>query len=1322
MKNNTFKRIAAGALATISVATNVMSANVGGNVFVDSIRATLVASAVDEAVKQNINFEDVTNDVISVSIDDLVYSNAHLKQLQKDGLKSVAGKTITVKSNTALKITKSVREVRFDTAAFHTLKKDSDNQDVIDKYYEEAADTDNAFTSVIIPTEATKKFVKNDKTLYTELTTDQITADADLENYALVSSDAQVYSKLDDGTDPQYVDEPLLLRKGTDDEVAAVLASPEGKTYDITVSYDKVKNEDKFDSTKQYYQKVNDATWVYVNDISASNFGTYNNGDLYTLKYVYTVNNVNGTYIVETPRVIVPADVEADPVNGIDAKTANIQKKITLNDGFVIPDEAGINPDVNGREGDVAVLKDVTEPFTIAYADAFIAYKEFNGKVDENATKVRLDAVEDAYTKTIEDDGTYTYVFTMPDYEINLDYLMFQVEDRAALSTIAPLASANKDAETGYTAGTPMTVTSKAKELLDIVTYKYATDSNGKKLQLTDPDGNRIYKKKGNDDQWHFYVAKDSTTAGYGDKDLFDTFEINVAETPDANYNEKTISEVKYYAEDANGELVAKKLTEDETNGTININGVKYKIDDNGEYIPVPANLIDGLGDGKGAVPVATDTKKAVEDINANYSPVYKLEAVKIKATRTNITNNKGEILQYKYTFKMPDIEDCFGLDADDNAFYGIEQKVFVQKHHHTEEWEYSTSADGTELYRQCVSDDVESCPEKGEKLLVAMLRNKVVGEGGKVTYEKLSNYTYGDGLNPVILTLVFNSDGSPTYDNGELKYFESALTEDSAFVVKNYEDTNDSLDDDDDNNRNNYSAIEHDDTKTDYVSDFKENIVGTYVIKNTPVKVTVGTEQKPEGLYHPDVDEKDKIELTYYFSVEPQELTIDSVSASVAANSHTIYNANKQVFEVTPREGAKFDAIEFDVKDKDGNVLVADRDYIIIGKTSAEEAGEYTFTLKGINNYTGIFQVKWNLKETYADKELTADMVDIITVSRGTYARRDVTVYGLDKYGRIIYSDDAALVPGQDYEISGTEYATDKGTYDITIKGIGNYYGTVNLKWYVTRADITGKTAAVNGSVFNAADKKLSISTVSALREYEGVDIEEQTLIRAGLVATKDFSLAEGMDVNTNNSAVYVRGLDGADVENKVSYVFTWNKTNSTANDIWYVKPFTTFKIGSKTITVYGDLTRVQGNTSEVIVNGSAQVRASKSTVKSDTTNAGKFVLATNAYLAVPDGCTMKKAGIIASTTSEKVVNKKVSANEAQSTANDLYVRFKEGNDVAPYSRYSFTWKKTNLTENDTYYVKPFVQYTDPDGVLHTVYGDVTNMNVRAIQNDGLV
>jgi hypothetical protein len=93
-----------------------------------------------------------------------------------------------------------------------------------------------------------------------------------------------------------------------------------------------------------------------------------------------------------------------------------------------------------------------------------------------------------------------------------------------------------------------------------------------------------------------------------------------------------------------------------------------------------------------------------------------------------------------------------------------------------------------------------------------------------------------------------------------------------------------------------------------------------------------------------------------------------------------------------------------------------------------------------------------------------------------------------------------------------------------------------------------------------------------------------------------------------------------------------------------------------------------------------------------------------------------MKKAGIIASTSNEKVVSKKISANEAQNTTNDLYVRFKSDNDVAPYSRYNFTWNKTALDKTAKYYVKPFVQYTDADGVLHTVYGDVTTMDVNQI------
>lgn len=104
-KNNTFKRIAAGALATISVATNVMSANVGGSPFVDAIRASLVAQAAvgDEA---QVDFSGINKYLTSFSNGTTTFDTNALSGLE--GFKAKEGDTITVKSSIPLTFNKEV--------------------------------------------------------------------------------------------------------------------------------------------------------------------------------------------------------------------------------------------------------------------------------------------------------------------------------------------------------------------------------------------------------------------------------------------------------------------------------------------------------------------------------------------------------------------------------------------------------------------------------------------------------------------------------------------------------------------------------------------------------------------------------------------------------------------------------------------------------------------------------------------------------------------------------------------------------------------------------------------------------------------------------------------------------------------------------------------------------------------------------------------------------------------------------------------------------------------------------------------------------------
>jgi hypothetical protein len=103
-KNNTFKRIAAGALAAISVASYTMPANVGG-VLVNSLNASLVAQA---AVDAQVDFSGINKYLTSFSNGTTTFDTNALGGLE--GFKAKEGDTITVKSSIPLTFNKKVTE------------------------------------------------------------------------------------------------------------------------------------------------------------------------------------------------------------------------------------------------------------------------------------------------------------------------------------------------------------------------------------------------------------------------------------------------------------------------------------------------------------------------------------------------------------------------------------------------------------------------------------------------------------------------------------------------------------------------------------------------------------------------------------------------------------------------------------------------------------------------------------------------------------------------------------------------------------------------------------------------------------------------------------------------------------------------------------------------------------------------------------------------------------------------------------------------------------------------------------------------------------
>ena len=197
----------------------------------------------------------------------------------------------------------------------------------------------------------------------------------------------------------------------------------------------------------------------------------------------------------------------------------------------------------------------------------------------------------------------------------------------------------------------------------------------------------------------------------------------------------------------------------------------------------------------------------------------------------------------------------------------------------------------------------------------------------------------------------------------------------------------------------------------TDFGTEYVNNInVGTATIKVTGLN-----------------NYKDVKEVT--FEITPIDIT--GFTATIAPESKTYGDSAKP--EVT-------------VTDDSSKALTEGTDYkvsYVIDGNEVEDpvnVGTYTVVIKGIGNYTGELS---NLTFTINQKEITADMVTVDTTekeSTGAAIEPEVTVKDGDK----------VLVEGTDYEV---EYSNnvEPGVATVTVKGIGNYKGTVNKTFTIT-------------------------------------------------------------------------------------------------------------------------------------------------------------------------------------------------------------------------------------------------------------------------------
>jgi len=180
-------------------------------------------------------------------------------------------------------------------------------------------------------------------------------------------------------------------------------------------------------------------------------------------------------------------------------------------------------------------------------------------------------------------------------------------------------------------------------------------------------------------------------------------------------------------------------------------------------------------------------------------------------------------------------------------------------------------------------------------------------------------------------------------------------------------------------------------------------------------------------------------------FTITPVNLATSTVSVT----GEFVFNRKKQ----TPKPVVKIS----------GKVLNQNKDYTLVYQNNMD-AGTATVTVEGKGNYTGSKSAKFTIVPTGLKDEN-------VMVPDQIYTGDDL------KPSATITSDGAVLKEGKDYTASykNNRYA---GTATVTIVGQGNYTGTVNRKFTISKAT---RTITADSFVRNTNMKKKQTINVNA-------------------------------------------------------------------------------------------------------------------------------------------------------------------------------------------------------------------------------------------------
>lgn len=465
----------------------------------------------------------------------------------------------------------------------------------------------------------------------------------------------------------------------------------------------------------------------------------------------------------------------------------------------------------------------------------------------------------------------------------------------------------------------------------------------------------------------------------------------------------------------------------------------------------------------KPAVSVTHNGKKLTPDTDYTVAYTNNIEVTDYARARiTGQGNYKGTLTQY-FTIRKQDISKCsIILSADSFPYDGSDKRpeVTVKSGNNT----LTASSDYTVSYSNNRAVGTATVTISG--------RNNYTGSASKsfrIVPADIANFTAS------LSASTFGYDGSKKEPSATVRSGNKTLTSGTDFTVSYSNNVNAGTASAVITGKGNYSGSitkEFIITPADFSKLTASLAAGTFSYD--------GTEKKPEVTVKSG--SKQLTSGTDFTVSYTDNINVGTAKAVITGKGNYSGTITKS-FKITQADLGKFtaslsaDSFIYDGAEKkpvvtvksDNAQLTADTDFTV-SYSSNINAGTATVTITGKGNYSGSIKKQFTI--TPADfsgfsAELSADTV--------TYTG------SAQKPGATVKSGDKVLVSGTDFTVSYSNN-TNAGTAKATIKGKGNYSGTITKEFTITPADISQLTASLSADIFryNGTEQKPSVTVKS--------------------------------------------------------------------------------------------------------------------------------------------------------------------------------------------------------------------------------------------------